>query len=72
MQARAVELLCKCDDVPDDNIELGVLKGLLTAVTSATLHVHGQVGGCASAGCVSVTDLFGLVYTVNAGTGQHL
>ena len=42
-QARAVELLCKCDDIPDDGIELGVLKGLLTAVTSASLHVHGQV-----------------------------
>ena len=42
-QAQAVELLCRCDDIPDDNVELAVLKGLLTAVTSSTLHVHGQV-----------------------------
>lgn len=43
VQAQAVELLCRCDDIPDDNVELAVLKGLLTAVTSSTLHVHGQV-----------------------------
>lgn len=43
LQAQAVELLCRCDDIPDDNVELAVLKGLLTAVTSSTLHVHGQV-----------------------------
>ena len=42
-QAQAVELLCRCDDIPDDNVELAVLKGLLTAVTSSTLHIHGQV-----------------------------
>jgi brefeldin A-inhibited guanine nucleotide-exchange protein len=37
-----VELLCRCDDIADDGVELRVLKGLLTAVTSNTLHVHGQ------------------------------
>jgi Dimerisation and cyclophilin-binding domain of Mon2 len=41
-QAQAVELLCRCDDIADDGVELRVLKGLLTAVTSNTLHVHGQ------------------------------
>lgn len=42
LQAQAVELLCRCDDIPDDGIELRVLKGLLTAVTSNHVHVHGQ------------------------------
>ena len=42
VQAQAVELLCRCDDIPDDGIELRVLKGLLTAVTSNAVHVHGQ------------------------------
>jgi len=37
-----VELLCRCDDIPDEGVELRVLKGLLTAVTSNTLHIHGQ------------------------------
>lgn len=37
-----MELLCRCDDIADDGVELRVLKGLLTAVTSNTLHVHGQ------------------------------
>ena len=42
-QAQAIELLCRCDDIPDDGIELRVLKGLLTAATSTTTHLHGQV-----------------------------
>ena len=37
-----MELLCRCDDIPDEGVELRVLKGLLTAVTSNTLHIHGQ------------------------------
>ena len=41
-QAVALELLCHSDDIPDDGVELRVLKGLLTAVTSTTVHVHGQ------------------------------
>lgn len=41
-QAQAVELLCRCDDIPDENIELRVLKGLLSTVASTTIHIHGQ------------------------------
>ena len=43
-QAQAIELLCRCDDIPDDGVELRVLKGLLTAATSSATHLHGQVG----------------------------
>lgn len=42
MQAQAVELVCRCDDVSDDAVELRLLKALLTAVTSTSLAVHGQ------------------------------
>ncbi|EFN54845.1 hypothetical protein CHLNCDRAFT_35815 [Chlorella variabilis] len=42
LQAQAVELSCRCDDVSDDAVELRLLKALLTAVTSTTLAVHGQ------------------------------
>lgn len=42
-QAQAVELLCRCDDIADDGVELRVLKGLLTAATSSHIHLHGQV-----------------------------
>lgn len=42
VQAQAVELVCRCDDVSDDAVELRLLKALLTAVTSTTLAVHGQ------------------------------
>ena len=38
----ALELLCRCDDISDEGVELKVLKGLLTAVTSSAVHVHGQ------------------------------
>lgn len=41
-QAQAVELVCRCDDVSDDGVELRLLKALLTAVTSTHLAVHGQ------------------------------
>lgn len=41
-QAQAVELLCRCDDIADDGVELRVLKGLLTAATSSHIHLHGQ------------------------------
>lgn len=37
-----MELLCRCYDIPDDGVEVRVLKGLLTAITSNTIHVHGQ------------------------------
>jgi hypothetical protein len=42
VQAQAIELLCRCDDIPDDGVELRVLKGLLTAATSSSTHLHGQ------------------------------
>ena len=45
-QAQAIELLCRCDDIPDDGVELRVLKGLLTAATSSATHLHGQVQIC--------------------------
>ena len=54
-QAQAIELLCRCDDIPDDGVELRVLKGLLTAATSSATHLHGQV--CilpVPAGCCNV------------------
>lgn len=41
-QAQALELICRCDDVSDDAVELRLLKALLTAVTSSTMSVHGQ------------------------------
>ena len=41
-QVQALELLCLCDDVSDEVVERRVLKGLLTAVTSTTIFVHGQ------------------------------
>ena len=41
--AQAVELICKCDDVPDDKVEVQILKNLLTATTSTSFTVHGQV-----------------------------
>ena len=37
-----MELVCRCDDVSDDGVELRLLKALLTAVTSTHLAVHGQ------------------------------
>jgi hypothetical protein len=41
-QAQALELICRCDDVSDEAVELRLLKAMLTAVTSSTLSVHGQ------------------------------
>ncbi|KAG2453172.1 hypothetical protein HYH02_002496 [Chlamydomonas schloesseri] len=41
-QAQAIELICKCDEIPDDKVELQILKNLLTATTSTTFTVHGQ------------------------------
>lgn len=42
-QAQAVELMCRCEDVSDEGVELHVLKGLLTATTAATFTIHGEV-----------------------------
>ena len=44
-QAQAVELMCRCDEIPDEGVELQILKGILTAATSGTFTIHGQVGG---------------------------
>ncbi|GAX80611.1 hypothetical protein CEUSTIGMA_g8046.t1 [Chlamydomonas eustigma] len=41
-QAQAVELMCRCDEVPDEGVELQILKGILTATTSGTFTIHGQ------------------------------
>ncbi|CAN6466526.1 unnamed protein product [Victoria cruziana] len=37
-----VESVCKCHDLGDDNIELLVLRTLLSAVTSTSLRIHGD------------------------------
>ena len=59
LQAQALELLCRCDDIPDDGIELRVLKGLLTAVTSNAMHVHGQALLLVRLACLNRTGLPG-------------
>eukprot|EP00879_Flechtneria_rotunda_P009955 GHRR01010411.1.p1 GENE.GHRR01010411.1~~GHRR01010411.1.p1 ORF type:complete len:1258 (+),score=566.72 GHRR01010411.1:286-4059(+) len=41
-QGLAVQLICKCDDVADEGVEVYVLRGLLTATTSHTFTLHGQ------------------------------
>ncbi len=57
-QAQAIELLCRCDDIPDDGVELRVLKGLLTAATSSATHLHGQVCFLPhSSPCLDITRL---------------
>lgn len=43
-QAQAIELMLACVEVPDENLELMVLKSLLTTATSSTFSLHGQVG----------------------------
>ena len=45
-QAQAIELMCRCDEIPDEGVELQILKGLLTATTSGTFTIHGQVRAC--------------------------
>lgn len=45
-QAQAIELMCRCDEIPDEGVEIQILKGLLTATTSNTFTVHGQVREC--------------------------
>lgn len=41
-QAEAIELMCRCDGIAHEGVELQILKGLLTATTSSSLTVHGQ------------------------------
>eukprot|EP00983_Pelagomonas_calceolata_P093505 1157780-Pelagomonas_calceolata.AAC.17 len=42
-QSQAIAMMCRCDGTTDEGVELQVLKGLLTATTSSTFTVHGQV-----------------------------
>lgn len=37
-----MELVCKCHELEDENMELAVLKTLLSAVTSVSLQIHGD------------------------------
>eukprot|EP00878_Enallax_costatus_P013661 GHUV01014284.1.p1 GENE.GHUV01014284.1~~GHUV01014284.1.p1 ORF type:complete len:388 (+),score=152.77 GHUV01014284.1:458-1621(+) len=41
-QALAVQLICRCDEIPDEGVEVLLLRGLLTASTSLTFTLHGQ------------------------------
>ncbi|GFH25081.1 brefeldin A-inhibited guanine nucleotide-exchange 2-like, partial [Haematococcus lacustris] len=34
--------MCRCDEIPDETVELHILKGLLTATTASSFTVHGQ------------------------------
>ncbi|KAK6937831.1 Mon2/Sec7/BIG1-like, dimerization and cyclophilin-binding domain [Dillenia turbinata] len=40
--SRLIELVCKCHDLGDDNVELLVLKALLSTVTSISFRIHGD------------------------------
>jgi brefeldin A-inhibited guanine nucleotide-exchange protein len=37
-----MELVCKCHELEDENMELAVLKTLLSAVTLVSLQIHGD------------------------------
>jgi brefeldin A-inhibited guanine nucleotide-exchange protein len=41
-QGLAVQIICSCDEIPDEGVEVLVLRGLLTATTSLTFTLHGQ------------------------------
>lgn len=41
-QGLAVQLICSSDEIPDEGVEVLVLRGLLTATTSLTFTLHGQ------------------------------
>eukprot|EP00210_Caulerpa_lentillifera_P001785 g1715.t1 len=41
-QAQVVDMICSCEDIQEEGVELKVLKALLTAVTSSTFCVHGH------------------------------
>lgn len=40
--AKMIESVCKCHDLGDEQMELAVLKTLLSAVTSISLRIHGD------------------------------
>ena len=37
-----MELVCKCHELEDENMELAVLKSMLSAVTLVSLQIHGD------------------------------
>lgn len=41
-QGLAVQIICSCEEIPDEGVEVLVLRGLLTATTSLTFTLHGQ------------------------------
>lgn len=41
-QAQVVDMICSCEDIQEEGVELKVLKALLTAVTSSSFCVHGH------------------------------
>jgi brefeldin A-inhibited guanine nucleotide-exchange protein len=41
-QGLAVQIICSCDEIPDEGVEVLVLRGLLTATTSLAFTLHGQ------------------------------
>lgn len=41
-QGQVIDMICSCEDIQDEGIELKVLKALLTAVTSSTFCIHGH------------------------------
>eukprot|EP00873_Tetraselmis_striata_P021183 jgi/Tetstr1/441447/TSEL_029692.t1 len=53
-QAIALELYCKCEDIADEHVELQVMKGLLTCVTSTSITVHGQALLLAVRSCYNI------------------
>ncbi|KAL2552990.1 Brefeldin A-inhibited guanine nucleotide-exchange protein 2 [Forsythia ovata] len=40
--SKVIESVCKCHDLGEENVELLVIKTLLSAVTSVTLRIHGD------------------------------
>ncbi|PIN23786.1 Guanine nucleotide exchange factor [Handroanthus impetiginosus] len=40
--SRLIDSACKCHDLGDENVELLVIKALLSAVTSVSLRIHGD------------------------------
>ncbi|KAK6162478.1 hypothetical protein DH2020_002319 [Rehmannia glutinosa] len=40
--SKLIDCVCKCHDLGDENVELLVIKALLSAVTSVSLRIHGD------------------------------
>lgn len=41
-QGQIIDMICQCEDILEEGVELKVLKALLTAVTSSTFCIHGH------------------------------